>query len=75
MTPAELESHLQDLCEGRLEREVFENLQEELRSNPEARKVYREYHHLEHALRFRSKGVDLLNIVPMDQVHARRQWG
>ena len=73
MNPRELESHLQDLFEGRLEGEAFENLQEELRSNPEAREVYREYHQLDHALRFRSKGVDLLNVVSMDQVNARRQ--
>ena len=73
MTLAELESHLQDLFERRLEGEAFENLQEELRSNPEARKVYREYHHLENALRFRVKGIDLLNVVPMDEVNARRQ--
>ena len=73
MTLAKLESHLQDLFERRLEGEAFENLQEELRSNPEARKVYREYHHLENALRFRVKRINPLNVVPMDEVNARRQ--
>lgn len=73
MNPRELESHLQDLFEGRLEGEAFENLQEELRNNPDAREAYREYHHLDHALRFRSKGVDLLNVVPMERVNERRQ--
>lgn len=73
MNQRDLESHLQDLFEGRLAGEAFEALQEELRRNPEARKTYRDYLHLEHALRFRSTGVDLLKVVPMDQVNARRQ--
>ncbi|HSH14927.1 MAG TPA: FecR domain-containing protein, partial [Verrucomicrobiae bacterium] len=47
--------------------------QDELRRNPEAREAYREYLLLEHSLRFRSKGVDLLRVVPMDQVNERRQ--
>jgi len=72
MSPRELESHLQNLFEGRLEGEEFETLQEELRSNPEARKAYRDYLQLEHALQFRSKGVDLINVVPMDEVNKRR---
>ena len=68
-----LELHLQDLFEGRLEGEAFDALQDELRGNPEAREAYREYLHLDHALRFRGKGVDLLHVVPMEQVIERRQ--
>ncbi len=58
---------------GRFEGEAFENLQEERRRDPAAREAYREYLHLHHALRFRGKGVDLLRVVPMDQVIERRQ--
>ena len=57
MTRRDLEFHLQDLFEGRLGGEAFEALQDELRANPEARDAYREYLHLDHALRFRSKGL------------------
>lgn len=73
MNRRELESHLQDLFEGRLEGEAFDALQDQLRNSAEAREAYREYLHLDHSLRFRGKGVDLLNVVPMDQVVARRQ--
>ena len=73
MNRRDLEMLLQDLFDGRLEREAFELLQEELRSDPAAREAYRDYLHLHHALRFRNKGVDLLNVVPMDRVIERRQ--
>lgn len=73
MTRRELETMLQDLFEGRLEGESFERLQDELRANPAAREAYREALLLEHALRFRCTGVDLLRVVPMDRVVARRQ--
>ena len=47
MNRRELESHLQELFDGRLEGEAFENLQQELRQNPVARESYREYLHLD----------------------------
>jgi hypothetical protein len=73
MNPSELDHHLQDLFDGRLEGQAFENLQQELRDDPAAREAYREHLHLQHALEFRSKGVDLLNVVPMDLVVERRR--
>lgn len=73
MNRRDLEFHLQDLFEGRLEGEAFDALEEELRRNLEAREAYREYLHLNHALRFRSQGVDMLNVVPMDRVIERRE--
>jgi hypothetical protein len=73
MNRRELEMALQDLFEGQLAGEAFDELQGELRSNPDAREAYREYLLLEHTLKFRSKGVDMLRVVPMDQVNARRQ--
>ena len=73
MNRRELEMALQDLFEGQLAGEPFDELQEELRRNPEARAAYREYLLLDHSLRFRSKGVDMLRVMPMDQVNARRQ--
>ena len=72
MNRRELEMAIQDLFEGRLEGEAFVGLQGELRRNPEAREAYREYLLLEHNLRFRSKGVDLLRVLPMDRIVARR---
>ena len=73
MKRRELELNLQDLFEGCLKEEAFTALEVELRQSPEARAAYREYLHLHHGLQFRSKGVDLLNVVPMDQVVERRQ--
>ena len=73
MNPRELEHHLQDLFDGRLEGESFEHLQKVLRDDPAARAAYREHLHLQHALEFRTKGVDLLNVVPMDLVVERRR--
>ena len=73
MNRRDLEMHLQDLFEGCLAVEDFHSLQEELRANPQARAAYREYLHLHHALRFRSKGVDMLRVVPMDKVVERGQ--
>jgi ferric-dicitrate binding protein FerR (iron transport regulator) len=73
MNHRELEHHLQNLFDGRLEGQAFEDLQQELRDNPAARKAYREHLHLHQALKFRSKGVDMLNVVPMDLVVKRRE--
>ncbi|MEN8681939.1 MAG: hypothetical protein ABF391_17995 [Akkermansiaceae bacterium] len=73
MNQRDLELRLQDLFEGRLEGEEFENLQDFLRNDAAARQTYRDYLHLHHALQFRSKGVDLLNVIPMDEVNKRRQ--
>jgi len=73
MNQRELEHHLQELFDGRLEGQAFEDLQQVLRDDPEARAAYREHLHLQHALEFRTKGVDLLNVVPMDLVVARRE--
>ncbi|MFK7851642.1 MAG: FecR domain-containing protein [Akkermansiaceae bacterium] len=73
MNRRELEMSLQDLFDGQLEGEAFDALQEELRRNPEARAAYREYALLEHGLKFRSKGVDMLRVVPMERVNERRQ--
>lgn len=72
MTRRELEMALQDLFEGRLRGEAFGDLQHELRESAEARKTYREYLLLHHSLKFRSKGVDLLHVVPMDRIVTRR---
>ncbi len=73
MNQRELETHLQDLFDGQLSAQAFDELQQELRSDPKAREVYREYALLEHSLKFRSKGVDMMNVVPMDRVNKRRQ--
>jgi len=73
MNRRELEIHLQDLFEGRLTGAPFEALQSALKEDPSAREMYREYLHLHHSLKFRGKGVDLLNVVPMDRVIERGQ--
>lgn len=73
MTQRELEWNLQALFDGRLDGAGFDALEAELRNNPEARAAYREYLHLHHALCQRAIGVDLLRVVPMDQVNARSQ--
>jgi len=73
MNHSELEHHLQELFDGRLEGQAFENLQQELRDDPAARAAYREHLHLHHALEFRTKGVDRLNVVPMERVVKRRE--
>ncbi len=73
MNRSELDQHLQELFDGRLEGQAFENLQQELRDDTAARAAYREHLHLQNALEFRTKGVDLLNVVPMDLVVERRQ--
>jgi hypothetical protein len=73
MNRRELEMHLQDLLEGRLEASVLQELQHELRSNPEARDTYRDYVHLQNALQLRADGIDLLHVVPMNRVVDRRR--
>lgn len=73
MKRRELEWNLQALFDGTLEGEAFDALEAELRNNLEARTAYREYLHLHHGLRQRAIGVDLLHVVPMDQVNERSQ--
>ena len=73
MNQRKLEHYLQELFDGRLEGQAYEHLQQTLRDDPAAREAYREYLHLYHALEFRAKGVDLLNVVPMEKVVDRRQ--
>ena len=73
MTPRELETHLTDLFEGRLEAEPLEALQQELRANPEARIAYRDHARLQNVLEFRAAGNDPLQVIPMDHVIERRQ--
>lgn len=60
MTRKELETQLQAFFDGTLEDEKLDALQQELRSNPDARACYREYLLLHHALSFRAKGEELM---------------
>lgn len=73
MTSLELRQSLDDLFEGRLEGEAYTALENELRESAEARAVYRECLLLHKSLEFRGKGVDLFNVVPMEEVVRRRQ--
>jgi hypothetical protein len=73
MNRRELEMLMQDLFDGRLGGEAMASLQRELRTDPEARDIYRDYVHLHNALQLRAEGVGLLNVVPMDRVGERRQ--
>jgi ferric-dicitrate binding protein FerR (iron transport regulator) len=73
MNRRELEMLMQDLFDGRLGGEAMASLQRELRTDPEARDTYRDYVHLHNALQLRAEGIDLLHVVPMDRVVARRQ--
>ena len=73
MSPRELRQNLDDLFEGHLEGEAFTALEKELRESAEARATYRECLLLHKALEFRGKGVDLFNVVPMEEVVQRRQ--
>lgn len=73
MNRRELEIHLQDLFEGRLTGAPFRRLETTLKEDSSAREMYRDYLHLHHSLKFRSSGVDLLNVVPMDRVIERGQ--
>jgi ferric-dicitrate binding protein FerR (iron transport regulator) len=63
--------HLQELFEGRLMGDDLEELQHELRTNPEAKDVYCDYAHLHNALQLRNEGIDSLNVIPMDQAVQR----
>lgn len=73
MNRRELEMLMQDLFDGRLGGEAMASLQRELRTDPAARDIYRDYVHLHNALQLRAEGIDLLNVVPMDRVGERRQ--
>lgn len=73
MNRREQEMRMQDLFDGRLEGKAMEDLQRELRSDPEARDAYRDYVHLHNALQLRAEGIDFLHVMPMDRVVARRQ--
>ncbi|MFK7909972.1 MAG: hypothetical protein AB8F34_05145 [Akkermansiaceae bacterium] len=73
MNRHELETHLQDLLEGGLDASALDDLQQELRENPESQELYRDYVRLQNALQIRSVGVDLVSVVPMDRVVQRRQ--
>jgi hypothetical protein len=73
MNRRELEMQLQDLFEGRIEAEALHDLEQQLRTDPDARDLYRDYAHLHNALQLRADGIDLLHVVSMDRVVARRQ--
>lgn len=73
MNPREVETHVQDLFDGNIGPEALHLLEQELRSNPAARDVYRDYVHLQNGLQQRADGIDLLHVIPMDRVIARRQ--
>jgi ferric-dicitrate binding protein FerR (iron transport regulator) len=73
MNRRDQEMLIQELFEGRLEGEAMEDLQRELRTNPEARDAYRDYVHLHNALQLRAEGIDLLSIVPIERVDERRK--
>lgn len=73
MTHRELEMHLLDLFEGRIEKDALSVLQRELRENPEARLAYRDQARLQNALQIRAEGRDPLRVIPMDLVNERRQ--
>ncbi|MBT7957766.1 MAG: FecR domain-containing protein [Akkermansiaceae bacterium] len=73
MNRRELEMHLQELFEGRLMGDDLEELQHELRTNPEAKDAYCDYAHLHNALQLRNEGVDSLNVIPMDRAIQRDQ--
>jgi hypothetical protein len=74
MNRRELEMHLQDLFEGRIEAGALHDLEQQLRADPDARDLYGDYAHLHNALQLRADGIDLLHVVPMDRMVARRQW-
>lgn len=63
MNRRELESQLQDLFDGSLLQGESQDLQQKLRTDPEARERYMDYLFLDHAMRFRSKGV----VMPEEQ--------
>ena len=71
MNRRELEMQLQDLFEGRLMGDDLEDLQHELRTNPEAKDAYCDYAHLHNAMQLRNEGVDSLNVIPMDRAIQR----
>lgn len=73
MNRREQEMHLQDLFEGCLMGDDLEELQHELRTNPEAKDAYCDYAHLHNALQLRNEGVDSLNVIPMDRAIQRGQ--
>ncbi|MES2658733.1 MAG: hypothetical protein V4689_08945 [Verrucomicrobiota bacterium] len=64
MNRRELESQLQDLFDGSLLQGESSDLQQKLRTDPEARERYMDYLFLDHAMRFRSKGADTLGMAP-----------
>jgi hypothetical protein len=69
----DLEQLLQDLSDAVLDAEGRDALQRELKADPEAREAYLDYAQLHKAMQLRSEGVDLLRVVPMEQVNERRQ--
>ncbi len=73
MTPRDFESLLQDLFDGSIEPDGLRLLEEELRANRASWDVYRDYVHLQGALQHRAEGINLLHVIPMDRVIARRQ--
>ena len=54
MNRRDLEMHLQDLLDGRIEADALQALQQELRANAAARDAYRDYVHLHNALQLRA---------------------
>jgi hypothetical protein len=73
MNRRELEMNLQDLFDGQIEAEALHTLEQQLRADPDARDLYRDYAHLHNAMQLRADGIDLLHVVPMNRVIARRQ--
>ncbi|NWK55072.1 FecR domain-containing protein [Verrucomicrobiaceae bacterium N1E253] len=75
MKPRELENLIQDFLDGSLAEEKLETLQHELRHNPEARDLYRDFIHLQNIIELQALTPDPLakNIIPIDRIIQRQK--
>ena len=72
----ELESLINDLIEGVIAEEEFARLQQELTENPEARKIYCQYIHVQNALDEHSSGASAFassKVVPIEKILRRQR--
>ena len=75
MKTSKLETLIQDFFDGNLAEENLEILQDELRFNPEARDLYRDYVHLQNAVQLQAEAPDplSLHVIPIDRIIRRQK--
>ena len=76
MTSKELEYLIQDFFDGSITEEQLSLLQDELRTNPKARDIYRDFVHLQNAIQLQAQAPDPLSqhVIPIDRIIRKQKY-